>query len=105
VSKAGDTVGKAGGNVVEFASKARTPLVAGGAALAGIAGGLAISRARSKNRFDRLGNPSLPKSIKRIDLSKLDLDAVTSAGKRVRSIGEQVGAVAEAAEKANKKHG
>jgi hypothetical protein len=105
VSKAGDTVGKAGGNVAEFASKAKTPLLAGGAALAGIAGGVAVSRNRSKSRFKRPSAPSLPKSIKRIDLSKVDLDALTSAARRVRSIGEQVGDIADAAEKTHKKHG
>lgn len=46
----------------------------------------------------------MPKSMKKIDLSKIDLDAITSAANRVRSIGEQVGDVADAAEKTRKKH-
>jgi hypothetical protein len=46
----------------------------------------------------------MPKGIKKIDLSKVDIDALTSAAKRVGKIGQQVGEVAEAAEKTRKKH-
>ena len=93
--------------VGDFASKAKTPLLAGGAALAGLAGGIALQNQnrKSKNPLKKVHAPSMPKQLKKVDLSKIDLDTFTSAGHRIRSLGEQVGAVADAAEKANKKHG
>ena len=85
--------------VAQIASKAKTPLVAAGAVLAGIAGGLAM---RSQNHKSR--NPLKKMSAPSIDLSKIDLDSLTSAAQRVGKIGQQVGDVAEAADKARKKH-
>jgi hypothetical protein len=41
----------------------------------------------------------LPKSLKNVDLDRL-----INAGRRVRSIGEQVGDVADTADKTHKKH-
>jgi hypothetical protein len=41
----------------------------------------------------------LPKSLKEVDLDKL-----IEAGRKVRSIGEQVGDVADTAQKTHKKH-
>jgi hypothetical protein len=74
--------------------------VAGGAALAGIAGGVALkSRNDSRRPLKGLRSVSLPKSLKNIDLEQ-----VIGAGRRVRAIGEQVGDVADTAEKARKKH-
>lgn len=91
---------KTGKKVSDMASKARTPLVASGAALAGIAGGMALkSRTESRRPVKRFRAVSLPKSVKNIDLDK-----ITSAARRVGSVGEQVGDVAEAAEKTRKKH-
>jgi hypothetical protein len=99
------TVRKTRAKVSDIASKAKTPLVAGGAALAGIAGGIALkSRTESRRPVKRLRAVSLPKSVKNIDLSKLDLKAITSAARRVQSVGEQVGDVADATEKTRKKH-
>jgi hypothetical protein len=46
----------------------------------------------------------MPKSLKNVDLGKVDLDAIMSAARQVRSIGEQFGDVADAAEKTRKKH-
>jgi hypothetical protein len=91
--------------VAEFASKAKTPLLAGGAALAGMASG-AVLKSRSQNRrpIKRLTSVSLPKSLKNVDLGKVDLDAVVSAAKQIRSLGEQVGDVADATAKTRKKH-
>jgi hypothetical protein len=86
--------------VTKLASKAKTPLVAGGAALAGIAGGLALkSRTDSKRPIDKFRSVQLPKSLKNVDL-----DQLIDAGRRVRSIGEQVGDVVDTAEKTRKKH-
>jgi hypothetical protein len=86
--------------VTELASKAKTPLLAGGAALAGIAGGVALkSRTESKRPTKRFRAVQLPKSLKNVDL-----DQLIEAGRRVRSIGEQVGDVADTADKTHKKH-
>jgi hypothetical protein len=93
-------VRKTGEKVADVASKAKTPLVAGGAALAGIAGGVALNRrAESKRPTKRFRAVQLPKSLKNIDL-----DQLVEAGRRVRSLGEQVGDVADTAEKTRKKH-
>jgi hypothetical protein len=95
--------------VAQVASKAKTPLVATGAVLAGVAGGLAMrGRNKTRNPLKKMNAPSVPKgvsdSIKKIDLSKIDFDSLTSAAQRVGKIGQQVGDVADAAEKARKKH-
>jgi hypothetical protein len=80
-------------------------LVAGGAALAAIAGGVALkSHNQSRRPLKGLRSVSLPESLKNVDLGKIDLDKVTSAARRVQSIGEQVGDVADAADKTRKKH-
>ena len=91
----------AGGTVAQIASKAKTPLVAAGAVLAGIAGGLAMrsQNHKSRNPLKKMSAPSITDSI-----GKIDLDSLTSAAQRVGKIGQQVGDVAEAAEKARKKH-
>jgi hypothetical protein len=89
-------VAKTGGKVAELASKAKGPLLAGGAALAGVAGGAALkSRSQNRRPIERLKSVSMP---------KIDLDAITDAARAVRSIGEQVGDVADAADKTRKKH-
>jgi hypothetical protein len=101
----GAATSNATSKVGEIASKAKGPLLAGGAALAGLAGGLALNRRNnSRSPLRRLHAPSLPSSVKRIDLSKIDFDKLTEAAYRVRSFGEQVGEVADAAEKTRKKH-
>jgi hypothetical protein len=100
----------AGGAVTQVVSKAKTPLLAGGAALAGIAGGLAMRSRNNKTRnpLKKMSAPSMPKgmtkSIKKMDLSKVDVDSLTSAAQRIGKIGQQVGDVAEAAEKTRKKN-
>jgi hypothetical protein len=51
--------------------------------------------------------PSMPKgvskSINKVDLRKVDIDSLTTAGRRVGKIGQQVGAAAEAADWARSK--
>jgi hypothetical protein len=91
---------KTGRRVSSLASKAKTPLLAGGAALAGLAGGVALkSRTESKRPTKRFRSVQLPRSFKNIDFEQL-----IEAGRRVRSIGEQVGDVADTADKTRKKH-
>jgi hypothetical protein len=94
-------VGAATSKVGEIASKAKGPLLAGGAALAGLAGGIALNRRNnSRNPLRKMKAPSLPK----VNLSKVDLDKLTDAAYRVRAFGEQVGDVADAAQETRKKH-
>jgi hypothetical protein len=64
-------------------------------------------RNKTRNPLKKMGAPSMPKgmskSLNKVDLSKVDIDSLTSAGRRVGKIGQQVGAVAEAADWARKK--
>jgi hypothetical protein len=94
-------VAKTGGKVAELASKAKTPLLAGGAAIAGIAGGVALKSRNGSSRrpLKALRSVSLPKSLKHVDLEQ-----VIEVGRQVRAIGEQVGDVADTAAKTRKKH-
>lgn len=62
------------------------------------------SRNDSRRPLNALRSVSLPKSLKNVDLSKVDLDSVMDAARQVHSIGEQVGDVVDAAEKTRKKH-
>jgi hypothetical protein len=93
-------VRKTGERISGLASKAKTPLMAGGAALAGLAGGVALkNRSDTKRSGKRFRAVQLPKSVKNIDFEQ-----VIEAGRRVRSLGEQLGDVADTAEKTRKKH-
>jgi hypothetical protein len=74
--------------------------LAGGAALAGVAGGVALkSRTQSKRTTSKFKGVQLPKSLKNVDLEQ-----VIKVGRRVGAIGEQVGDVADTADKTRKKH-
>jgi len=75
-----ETAKDAGGKVVGVASKAKVPLLAGGAALAGAAGGLALG-ARQAHHKSRL-------------LEKVSSKDVTKAAKKLGEVGAQVGEVA-----------
>jgi hypothetical protein len=105
---------KAAGKAVSTAaSKVKTPLMVGGAAIAGVVGGAAI---RSKIQSNRAGPvrkrlngfhmPNMPKPGKAIDVAKLrksvDFDRVADTAERVGSYGRQVGEVAGAVERASK---
>jgi hypothetical protein len=98
----------AGHAVAQAASKAKTPLIAGGTALAGAAAAAVIkdrlAANRSKSPLRRLGSMSMPKPAAQLDLRKLDLDTVKSAGERVSAYGQQVSDIAAAAERTHKKN-
>jgi len=97
-------VAKTGGKVVQLASKAKAPLLAGGAAIAGIAGGGALkSRNDSRRPLQALRSVSLPKSLPK-SLKNIDVEQMIEVGRQVRAIGEQVGDVADTAAKTRKKH-
>jgi hypothetical protein len=86
---AGITVGKA-------ASKAKVPLVAGGAALAGAAGGMALA-ASKKGRKSSLG-----KAIAHRPKVKVSGKDVAKAAKEVGSFSAQVGELADELQRARK---
>ncbi len=75
-----ETAKDAGRKVGRVASKAKVPLVAGGAALAGAAGGIAALSARQNHRHRGLGG------VNSKDLKK--------AAKRAGDVGAQVGEIA-----------
>jgi hypothetical protein len=101
-----DTAKTAGHAVGQMASKARTPLIAGGMALAGAAAGAVIrskvTASRSRNPLARVRGMSVP--TPKIDLNKLDLDRFKSAAERVSAYGQQASDIAAAIEKTRKKN-
>ena len=89
----------AGATIADAAGKAKTPLIAGGTALLGVAAGTAISgrlSGKSRNPITRLRGASMP---------KLDLDTVKLAADRVSAYGQQASDIAAAVEKTRKKNG
>jgi hypothetical protein len=74
-----ETTKDAGGKVANIAGKAKVPLLASGAAVAGVAGGIALG-ARQAHHKSRIG------SVSSRDLAK--------AAKKVGEVGAQVGEVA-----------
>ena len=100
-----EKVKRTGDMVSQVAAKVKTPLIAGGAALAGLAGGVALkSRTENRRPVEKLRMRALPKAFRSLDLGKVDLKQLAEMGRKVRSIGEQVGDVADAADKTRKKH-
>jgi hypothetical protein len=79
-----DAVGSAGKEAGHAVSKAKIPLLAGGAAVAGTVGGLVLGASRSG---DKVLGVKLPKS-KRVKLRSRDL---SKAAKEVGRFGENVG--------------
>lgn len=84
VGSAGHAVGSAGKEAGHAVSKARIPLLAGGAAVAGTVGGLVLGASRSG---DKVLGVKLPKS-KRVKLRSRDF---SKAAKEVGRFGENVG--------------
>jgi hypothetical protein len=102
-----DRAKAAGSAVAGAASKAKTPLIAGGTALAGAAVGLVVKdrldSSGSKSPLKRLRGTSLPNPASR--LRKVDLDTVKSVADRMSVYGRQASDIAEAVEKTRKKNG
>jgi len=84
---AGKSVGSAGKTVGKVAGKAKLPLVASGAALAGVAGGVALAASRKGHRGGIGGALRKPKI-------KVDTGDVARVAKEVGSFSTQVGALA-----------
>ena len=77
--------------VATFAKKAKTPLLTGGAALAGVAGA-AVLTARSRRRRKVLGIPLPKRNGLKVDAQKIT-EAITDAAKRADQIGQRVSRV------------
>ena len=110
-SVAGSAVEKTKGAahaIAATASKAKTPLIVGGTALAGAAAGAVIKdrfdTKRSKNPLNRLRGISLPRPTTKLNLSGVDLDKVKSTAERVSAYGQQASDIAGAVQKTQKKN-
>jgi hypothetical protein len=79
----GDSIGDARRSVGKVAGKAKTPLLASGAALAGVAGGIAIG-ARGARQVKAMRRPRV----------KIDSHDLARAAKEVGQLGMDVGALA-----------
>lgn len=106
IDTAMDNAKSSGRAVANAASKAKTPLIAGGTALVGAAGGAVIkSRLEAgnskKSPLKRLGSF---KPTAKLDLGKLDLDTVKTLATQMKSYGQQASDIAEAVEKTRKKN-
>lgn len=86
---AGKTVGKA-------ASKAKVPLVAGGAAIAGAAGGMALATSKRGRKN------GLTKAMSHRPKVKIDSKDVAKAAKEVGNFSAQVGQLADELQRARK---
>jgi len=102
VEEAGGKAKGAGKTVGKAASRAKMPLVAGGAAIAGAAGGMALA-ASKRGRKSSVG-----KAIARRPKIKIDSGDVAKAAKEVGNFSAQVGELANelhrARESADGKH-
>ena len=92
-----------------MAKKAKVPLIAGGAAIAGLTGAAVLNSARSRRR--KVLGVTMPrgKDLKNVDTRRI-AGAVTDAAKRADRFGQRVSSVAngvqtvsETADKAAKK--
>lgn len=99
---AGKTVSSAGKTVGKAASKAKTPLLAGSAALAGAAGGMALGAMRSRHSHPRKVLGVKMPQPKRVKLRSRD---VTRAAKEVGSFSQNVGELAVELRRAREANG
>jgi hypothetical protein len=84
---AGGTVGDAAGKVGHAASRAKVPLMAGGAALAGVAGGLAFGNRqahRHHNGFAGVSSKELAKAARKAGGAGLRVGELALEGRRAR---------------------
>lgn len=87
---AGRAVGNAAGKAGHAVGKAKVPLMAGGAALAGVAGGIALGN-RQAHRHRGLNG--------------IDSDDLAKAAKKVGNVGMQIGELAVDARRARQSNG
>jgi hypothetical protein len=85
--------------VAGAASRAKTPLIVGGTALAGAAAAAVIKDRRDANRSNGPLKLLRSMSMPRMDLHELDLGTVKSVADRVSAYGQQASDIAAAVEK------
>ena len=94
VSSAGDAMGSAGSAVGDAAKKAKTPAIAGGAALAGLAGGIALaSRGSGPRRVLGVPIPGTRKPLVKINLPTIKVKS--PRGSRAKSVSKDILKAAE----------
>jgi hypothetical protein len=84
---AGHSVGDVAGTVGRAASKAKTPLLAGSAAVAGVAGGIALgrnSKSRSRRPKVKIDSHDLAKAAKEVGQFGIDVGQLASELRRNR---------------------
>jgi hypothetical protein len=96
VGDVGDKAKSAGKTVGKAASKAKVPLVAGGAALVGAAGGMALTASKQGHKS------GLGKAMARRPKIKVTSKDVARAAKEVGSFSAQVGELADELQRARK---
>jgi hypothetical protein len=100
-----DKARSSGRAVANAASKAKTPLIAGGTALLGAAGGAVIkSRLEGNSKKSPLKRLGSFKPMAKVDLGKVDLDTVKTLATQMKAYGQQASDIAEAVEKTRKKN-
>lgn len=96
VGDVGDKAKSAGKTVGQAASKAKVPLVAGGAAIAGAAGGMALATSKQGRKS------GLAKVIRRRPKVKVTSKDMAKAAKEVGNFSAQVGELADELQRARK---
>lgn len=94
VGDVGDKAKGAGKTVGKAASKAKVPLMAGGAAIAGAAGGLALASSKQARKS------KLSKAMTRRPKVKIKSGDIAKAAKEVGNFGAQVGQLADEMQRA-----
>lgn len=95
-----NAVGGAGQTVGKVASKAKGPLVAGGAVIAGAGGAMALAAASKGNRKSHKGMKSLKAAMPKKPKVKIKSDDLAKAAKQVGKVSAQVGEIAGGIERA-----
>jgi hypothetical protein len=98
VGTVGDKAKNAGQGVGKVASKAKVPLVAGGAAIAGAGGAMALAAASKGGR--KKGMKSLKAAMPKKPKVKIKSGDLVNAAKEVGKVGAQVGEIANGIERA-----
>lgn len=91
---AGHSVGDAASSVGRVASKAKTPLLAGSAAVAGVAGGLALGARQTRHSKTKMLPRRQVKILPRRPKVKIDSGDLAKAAKEVGQFGMDVGQLA-----------
>jgi hypothetical protein len=100
VGGVGDKAKSAGQGVGKVASKAKVPLVAGGAAIAGAGGAMALAAASKGGRKSKGGMKNLKAAMPRKPKVKIKSGDLAKAAKEVGKVSAQVGEIANGIQRA-----